>query len=101
MCSHMDWFTTLEQTSSGLVYMDNYNSCRTEGISTIYLRLHDGTLRDLKEVRYIPKMKTNIISLGALKSSGFIITLKNGELKVSLRNLVVMKGIRRKNLYFL
>ena len=81
--------------------MSNNNSCRTEGIGTIQLKLHDGIVRDLKEVRHIPEMKTNLISLGALESSGFTTTLKDGGLKVSLRNLVVMKGIKRKNLYFL
>ena len=65
------------------------------------MKLHDGTVKNLKEVRFIPEMKTNLISLGALEASGYTITLKDGGLKVSLENLVVMKGIRRKNLYFL
>ena len=101
MCPHRDWFTTLEQESGGLVYMGNNNTCRTEGIGTIQLRLHDGTVKNVKEVRFIPDMKTNLISLGALEASRYTITLKDGGLKVSLENLVVMKGIRRKNLYFL
>ena len=100
MCPHGEWFTTLEQASGGLVYMGN-NTCRTEGISTIQLRLHDGTIKNLKEVRFIPKMKTNIISLSILEASEYTITLKDGGLKVSLGNLVVTKGIRRMNLYFL
>ena len=58
-------------------------------------------MKNLKEVRFIPEMKMNLISLGALEASGYTITLKDGGLKVSLKNLVVLKGIRRKNLYFL
>ena len=58
-------------------------------------------MKNLKIVRFIPEMKTNLISLGALEASGYTITLKDSVLKVSLGNLVVMKGIRRKNLYFL
>ena len=101
ICVHIERFTILEPTSGGLVYMDNNNTCGTEGIGTIQLRLHDGTVKDLKEVRFIPKMKTNLISLGTLEASGYTITLKDDGLKVSLKNMVVMKGIRRKNLYFL
>ena len=101
MCPHRDWFTTLEQESDGLVYMGNNNTCRTEGIGTIQLKLHDDTVKNLKEARYIHEMKTNLISLSALEASGYTITLKDGGLKVSLGNLVVMKGIRQKNLYFL
>ena len=78
--------------------MGNNNTCMTEGIGTIQLKLHDDTVKNLKEVRFIPEMKTNLISLGALEASGYTITLKDGRLKVFLRNLVVMKGIRRKNL---
>ena len=58
-------------------------------------------MRDLKDIKYIPEMKMNLISLGALESSGLTITLKDDGLKVSLGNLMVMKGIRRKNLYLL
>ena len=54
------------------------NFCRTEGIGTVQLKLHDGTLRDLKKVRYIPKMKNNLIFLSALETSGFIVTIKKG-----------------------
>ena len=37
--------------------MGNNNSCKTKSIRTIQLKLHDGLMRDLKEVRYIPEMK--------------------------------------------
>ena len=50
---------------------------------------------------FIPEIKTNLISLGALEALGYTIILKDGGLKISLRNLVVIKTIRRKNLYFL
>ena len=35
MCPHRDWFTMFEQTSSGLVYMGNNNTCKVEGIGTV------------------------------------------------------------------
>ena len=41
----------------------------------------------------------NLISLGTLESKGFTIILQNGILKVVSEALVVMKGIRRNNLY--
>ena len=53
----------------------------------------------LTDVRYIPKLEKNLISLGTLESKGFTIILQNGILKVVSGALVVMKGIRRNNLY--
>ena len=53
----------------------------------------------LTDVRYIPKLEKNLISLGTLESKGFTIILQNGILKIVSGALVVMKGIKRNNLY--
>ncbi|BBN68941.1 hypothetical protein Prudu_949S000400 [Prunus dulcis] len=63
--------------------------------------MHDGTVRELSDVRYVPDMKKNLISLGALESKGLKITMEGGVLKAVHGALVVMKGTRRNNLYFL
>lgn len=55
--------------------------------------------RILFEVRYLPELKRNLISLGALHKSGFLFKAKDGTLKVSNGSLVVMKGIRCSDLY--
>jgi len=46
-------------------------------------------------------MKKNIISVGAVESKGLKATLENGTLKVTKGFMVVMKGIRDRNLYYL
>ena len=69
------------------------------GKGTIRIRMYDGTLRELKEVRYIPSMTKNIISIGALKVEGLRRTFREGILKMSNDSLVVLKGIRRNNMY--
>ena len=53
----------------------------------------------LTYVRYIPKLEKNLISLGTLESKGFTIIMQSEILKVVSRELVVMKGIRRNNVY--
>ena len=53
----------------------------------------------LTDVRYIPKLEKNLISLGTLESKGFTIIMQNGILKVVSGALMVMKGIRRNILY--
>jgi len=46
-------------------------------------------------------MTKNIISVGALKVEGLIETLGEGVLKMASGLLVVLKGIRRNNVYYL
>ena len=59
------------------------------------------TLRELKEVRYIPSMTKNILPVGALKAEDLRGTLGEGVLKMSSGSLVILKSIRRNKLYYL
>ena len=52
-------------------------------------------------MRYIPSMMNNIISIGALKVKSLRETLGEGVFKISSGSLVVLKGIRRNNVYYL
>jgi len=71
------------------------------GKGTVRIRMYDGTLRELKEVRYILSMTKNIISVGALEAEGLKGTLGEGVLNMSSGSLVVLKSIRHNNLYYL
>jgi len=42
--------------------MGNDHSCKVEGIGTICIKIFDGMVRELKEVRYVPQVKM-ILSL--------------------------------------
>jgi len=46
-------------------------------------------------------MKRNLISFGALKVLGLEVSIRDGVLKMNRGLIVVMKGIRRNNLYYL
>jgi len=58
-------------------------------------------IRELKDVRYIPQLNKNLISVGALEAQGMRGTLEEGVLKMSNGSLVVVKDIRCNNLYYL
>ena len=60
------------------------------GKSTVRIKIYDGTVRELKEVRYIPCMTKNIISVGALEVEGLRGTLGEGVLKMFNASLVVL-----------
>ena len=47
------YFDTFEELDGGRVLMGNNAVCNVEGIGTIKLKLHDGVVRTLSDVRYI------------------------------------------------
>ncbi|KAM0995986.1 hypothetical protein ACFX2C_006047 [Malus domestica] len=71
MTPHKDWFSSLKEFDGGVVFMGDDNPCTTKGIGTVCLKLHDGMVKELTGVRYVPNLKKNLISLGTLKSKGF------------------------------
>ncbi|KAK3001074.1 hypothetical protein RJ639_020290 [Escallonia herrerae] len=69
------------------------------GIGTIKIKMFDGIVRTLGDVRYIPDFKKNLISLGTLDSIDCSISIKGGVMKVSKGAMVIMKGQKTGNLY--
>ena len=63
--------------------------------------MFDGMVKELKGVRYVPQLKRNLISVGALEASGMVISVRDGDLRMIKGSMVVMKGVRRGNLYYL
>ena len=60
------YFTEYQEFDGGRVMMRNNSICRIIGIEDVSLKLHDGSIRVLKQVRHVPDLKRNIISLGML-----------------------------------
>ena len=64
------------------------------------MRNHDGSIRVLTDVQYVPKLKKNLISLRALESKGLVVIIRDEVLNVISGALLVMKGIRRNKLHY-
>ncbi len=75
MCPNREWFSTFKELNGEVVLMGDNSPCRTQGIGTIRLKMHDGAVRELTNVRYVPKLKKNLISFGTLYSNGYTVTL--------------------------
>jgi hypothetical protein len=72
--------------------MRDDNPCDIVGIGSLQIEAHDGMTRTLKNVRYIPGMSRNLISLSTLDSEGFNYFGSDGVLKVSKGSLICLKG---------
>ena len=63
--------------------------------------MFDVMVQELKEVMYVPQVKKNLISVGALEALGDRVSVRDGVLKMTRGSMVVLKGVRRNNLYYL
>ena len=50
----MDWFSTFEKLDGCFAIMRDDHPCNVEGISIIRIKMFDGMVRELKEMRYVP-----------------------------------------------
>jgi len=68
--------------------MSDDRQCNMEGIGTVQIKMFDGMIRELKEVRCVPQLKKNLISVGALKILSLEVSIKYGVLKM-IKGLMV------------
>ena len=81
--------------------MGNNASCKITGIGSVRLKMSDGIIRELDNVRHIPELKKNLISLSMLDKVRCSIRLESSSLKVIKGSLILMKGEMQHGLYIL
>ena len=55
----------------------------------------------MKDVRYVPQLTRNLISIGVLKVLGLKVSVRDGVVNMIKGSMVVLKGVRCNNLYYL
>ena len=97
-----DWFDTYRSVNSGIVTMGNSAHYKITGIGNIRIKMFNGVVRTLCDVRHVPEVEKNLISLGTLDSNGYGYGYESvdGVMKVTKGEMVVMKEqINSKNIY--
>ena len=79
--------------------MGNDVTCNIVGIGSIQLQMFDGTTKILTDVRHVPDLRKNLISLGALDSNGYKTVIQGGVMKIYKGILLVMKAKKVGNLF--
>lgn len=100
MTHNLEWFLDLEQMD-GSVLLGNDQVGQIKGIGRIKMRMHDGAIKILTDVRYIPQVKRNLVSLGTLELKGYSFTSSGGKLVVHKGSEVKMVAKRVGSLYYL
>ena len=90
---HAYWFDSYS-SATGVVSMGNNALCKFVGVGTVKICMFDRAIRVLGNVRHVPEMRKNLISLGYLEANGCTFKAGNRIMKVCKGALVAMKGTR-------
>ena len=87
MHPHRSWFPSYQTIDGGIVPMGNNILCKFDGVGSVEIKMLDSIIRTLIEVRHVPQLEKNLISLVALDSIYYNFTSQDEALKVSKRVL--------------
>ncbi|CAL1361567.1 unnamed protein product [Linum trigynum] len=97
--SKREFFSSYTPGDFGVVRMGNGNLSKVIGKGEVCLETMNGTKLLLKDVRHVPEMRLNLISVDKLDEEGYCNTFHNGQWKLTRGSLVLAKGKKLSKLY--
>ena len=102
ICMHRAWFGKYKRCGGDkFMTVGGGSKLPIRGVGNIRLKMYDGRIVNLYDVRHVPKMQRNLISLPKLDSEGWRYIGLGGVLKLSWKNTIIMRGILKENLYIM
>ena len=96
---HQNFLLIYESVDRVNATMGNNTTCKVIGVGSVKMRMFDGMVRTLTNVRHVLGLKKNLISLGTFDKIECRITCEGGVMKNARGSLVVMKGKMNGSLY--
>ncbi|GKE47915.1 retrovirus-related pol polyprotein from transposon TNT 1-94 [Tanacetum coccineum] len=87
MTTRGDFLFDFKEFNNGTVLLGDNRACAIRRTGKVRVQMKDGSSFVLENVRYIPELKTNLISLGTLDREGYTVKLQNGRVKACLHEL--------------
>ncbi|GJY22735.1 retrovirus-related pol polyprotein from transposon TNT 1-94 [Tanacetum coccineum] len=103
MTARREWFHQYKPIFGGRsVYSCNDRVLKIIGIGSIMVKMHDGMVRTIRDVRHVEGLKKNSLSPGQLDDLGCKVEIQNKIMKIIKGALVLMKREKvAANLYHL
>ena len=83
----------------GKVYLADNKALEIEGKGDVCIKITSRNQWTLEDVRYIPRIKKNLISVGQLDSTGYAAEFGKGSWKIVKGAMVVARGTKSGTLY--
>ncbi|GJS92070.1 hypothetical protein Tco_0774706 [Tanacetum coccineum] len=77
-----DYLVHFEEYDGGNVLLGDGRECRVQGTGNVRVHMRDGSSFVLNNVRYVPELRRNLISLGTLEKEGFTMKMQSGRVKI-------------------
>ncbi|GMI83839.1 hypothetical protein HRI_002053200 [Hibiscus trionum] len=103
MCGDKEAFVELDEKVKGNVSFGDSSKVQIQGKGTILISLKDGSHSLITEVYYVPKLRSNILSLGQLLEKGYEIHMKDCclWLRDQCGNLVAKVSMSKNRMFML
>lgn len=88
-------FTDLDTTVRSIVKFGDGSTVKICGCGTVLFECHNGEYRALTEVYYIPRLKSNIVSLGQLEENGYQMVLEDGHMCIFYRRKKMLAKVKQ------
>ena len=96
-----EYFSTYIVGDHGYVKMGDSGECKITGIGSVCLTTSTGCRLILKDVRHVPDIRLNLISIGKLDEEGYSGSFQNGKWKFCRGNLIVARAHKEGTLYIM
>uniref|UniRef100_A0A803PAJ1 Reverse transcriptase zinc-binding domain-containing protein n=1 Tax=Cannabis sativa TaxID=3483 RepID=A0A803PAJ1_CANSA len=100
MTPNKHFFCSFQEQDSGPFLLGDNKACKIAGIGSVLIKMHNGSERTIRDVRYVLNLKRNSLYIGALTLKGRNIKI-DSLLRVLKDSTVVMKGNLRNGIYYL
>ncbi|KAL0427280.1 UNVERIFIED_CONTAM: Retrovirus-related Pol polyprotein from transposon TNT 1-94 [Sesamum latifolium] len=98
MCGQKDQFVKLDEKVRGNIFFGDSSNIHIEGKGTILISTKDGNHKLISDVYYVPKLESNILSLGQFLENGYKVLMKDNCLWWRDRNTKLLaKVVMSKN----
>ena len=99
VCSKKEWFDTYDACDEEVRLADK-TSLKAVGKGTVKIKMHNGCVKTFGNVKYMPRLGRNLISLGKLDGLGYGYSARGGARQVCKGSMVMMRGVKTNgNLY--
>ncbi|GJX00334.1 retrovirus-related pol polyprotein from transposon TNT 1-94 [Tanacetum coccineum] len=93
MTARREWFHQYKPISGGgSVYSCNDHEIKIIRFRSIMVKMHDCTVRTIRDVRHVEGLKKNLLSLAQLDDLGCKVEIQNKIMKIIKGALVLMRG---------
>jgi len=101
MCGDENMFDELSKIEAGHVSFGDASKVMVKGRGPICFSQKNGRIGTIRDVYYVPDLKTNILSMGQLMEKGYSVIMKDRvlELRDNLRHLITRVEMKQNRMY--